>query len=50
MVNAGGIWLDERSCATVLITSREPADLPAFMRTIVGALQEARLPATNGAR
>jgi protease I len=51
MVNAGGIWIDEDVVRDGnVITSRKPADLPAFLRTIVGALKEARLPATNGAR
>ena len=51
MVNAGGIWVDEEVVRDGgLITSRKPDDLPAFMRTIVGALQEARLPVTNGSR
>jgi len=51
LVNAGGIWMDEEVVRDgSLITARKPADLPAFMRTIIGALQEARLPATNGAR
>jgi deglycase len=51
MVNAGGIWVDEEVVRDGgLITSRRPDDLPAFMRTIVGALQEARLPVTNGSR
>jgi protease I len=51
MVNAGGIWVDEEVAHDGgLITSRRPADLPAFMRTVVGALQEARLPATTGSR
>ena len=51
MVNAGGIWIDEEVVRDgSLITARKPADLPAFMRTIIGALREARLPATNGAR
>ena len=51
MLNAGGIWLDEEVVRDGgIITSRRPADLPAFMRTVVGALQEARMPATNGSR
>jgi protease I len=51
LVNAGGIWLDDEVVRDGnLITARKPADLPAFMRTIIGALREARLPATNGAR
>ena len=51
MVNAGGIWLDEEVVRDGgIITSRRPDDLPAFMRTVVDALQEARMPATNGSR
>lgn len=51
MVNAGGIWTDGEVVRDGdLITSRRPADLPAFMRTIVDALHEARVPATNGSR
>jgi protease I len=51
MVNAGGIWLDEEVVRDGgIITSRRPADLPAFMRAVVEALQEARTAATNGAR
>jgi protease I len=51
MANAGGIWVNEEVVRDGgLITSRRPGDLPAFMRTILGALQDARLPATNGAR
>ena len=51
MVNAGGIWRDEEVVRDGgIITSRRPADLPAFMRTVVDALQEARMPAAHGAR
>jgi len=51
LVNAGAIWVDEPVVRDAgLITARKPADLPAFLRTIVGALREARSPATNGAR
>lgn len=51
MVNAGGIWVDEEVVRDGgIITSRRPDDLPAFMRTVVGALQEAGTPATNGSR
>src|SRR5262249_29283097 len=43
MVNAGANWVDREVVRDgVLITSRSPADLPAFMRTIVGALRERR--------
>ena len=51
MVNAGGIWMDEAVVRDGgLITSRRPDDLPAFLRTILGALQEVRVPATRGSR
>jgi protease I len=51
MVNAGATWVDDEVVRDGrLITARKPADLPAFMRTIIRALQEARMPATNGAR
>jgi protease I len=50
MVNAGGIWADKEVVRDGrIITARKPSDLPAFMRTIGGALREAPLPATNGA-
>lgn len=50
MVNAGGIWLDEEVVRDgQIITARKASDLPAFMRTIGGALREVPLPATNGA-
>lgn len=39
MVNAGAEWVDEEVVRTDnLITSRQPGDLPAFCRTIIGAL------------
>jgi protease I len=51
MVNAGAIWVDEEAVRDGhLITARKPADLPSFLRTIVGALQEAPTSATNGIR
>jgi protease I len=51
LVNAGATWVDEPVVRDGnLITARKPADLPAFMRTVVGALHEARLSATNGTR
>ena len=42
MENAGAKWVD-RECVRDenIITSRKPTDLPAFMRTIIGALIEA---------
>jgi protease I len=39
MKNAGGHWIDEEVVRDGnLITSRKPADLPAFMRAVVEAL------------
>lgn len=41
LVNAGGIYVDAEVVRDGnLITSRVPADLPAFCRTIIAALQE----------
>ena len=46
MVNAGGIWVDEEVVQDgTIITSRRPADLPAFMRAILGALNRVDLGA-----
>jgi protease I len=43
MVNAGANWVDREVVRDgMLITSRMPADLPAFMRTTVAALKERR--------
>ena len=43
MVNAGANWVDREVVRDgTLVTSRSPADLPAFMRTIVAALRERR--------
>jgi protease I len=43
MVNAGVNWVDREVVRDGnLITSRSPADLPAFMRTIIAALAERR--------
>jgi protease I len=43
MVNAGANWVDREVVRDgTLITSRSPADLPAFMRTILIALRERR--------
>ena len=45
LVNAGAEYVDEEVVRDGnLITSRTPADLPAFLREIVGALQGAREP------
>lgn len=39
LVNAGGNWVDEEAVVDGgLVTSRTPADLPAFMRAIIGVL------------
>lgn len=51
MVNAGGQYVDQEVVRDGnLITSRTPADLPAFLREIVGALEDARVPAAAAAR
>src|SRR5919199_4735556 len=43
MVNAGATWLDREVVRDgTLVTSRSPADLPAFMRTTIAALKERR--------
>jgi len=43
MVNAGANWVDREVVKDgTLITSRSPADLPAFMRTTIGALKQRR--------
>ncbi len=40
MVHAGATWVDEQCVVDgKLITSRTPADLPAFMRAVVAALK-----------
>lgn len=39
LINAGAKWLDQEVvCDANLITSRTPADLPAFMRTIIESI------------
>lgn len=44
LVNAGGIWVDEPCVRDgSIITARTRADLPAFMRTVVGALMDSPL-------
>ncbi len=46
VVNAGGDWSDEEVVTDGnIITSRRPADLPAFMRTVVEALERAPVSA-----
>src|ERR687887_2055255 len=43
MVNAGANWVDREVVRDgTIITSRSPADLPAFMRTVLAALRERR--------
>ena len=50
LTNAGATYVDREVVRDGnLITSRTPDDLPAFMREIVGALSEARVPAAAGA-
>ena len=47
MVNAGATWVDREVVRdSNLVTARTPADLPAFMRTVIAALRERR---TDGA-
>ena len=42
MVHAGAEWVDEQVvCDGNLITSRTPADLPAFLRSILASLAQA---------
>lgn len=51
MVNAGANWVDREVVRDGnLITSRTPADLPAFMRTIVAVLRERRAGNAPAAR
>ncbi len=50
LVNAGAHYVDRDVVRDGnLITSRSPADLPAFMREVIKALVEAREPAVAGA-
>ena len=50
LVAAGANWVDAEVVVDGnLITSRKPDDLPAFLRTIIAAVKEAK-PATAGAR
>jgi protease I len=50
--NAGGRWVDEEVHTDQgLVTSRKPADLPAFCRTMIEEVREgvhARQAATTG--
>jgi protease I len=51
MVNAGANWVDREVVRDgMLITSRTPADLPAFMRTTLAALRERRTTPDNPQR
>lgn len=46
LINAGANWVDQEVVRDGnLITSRVPSDLPAFLRTIIAALQEAKVTA-----
>jgi deglycase len=48
MVNAGANWVDREVVRDgALVTSRSPADLPAFMRTIIAALRERHAASTS---
>ena len=49
VVNAGATYVDREVVRDGnLITARKPDDLPAFMRTILDALQERPTPSTHG--
>ena len=49
IVNAGATFVDREVVRDGnLITSRKPDDLPAFMRTIIEALQERPTPSAHG--
>ncbi len=51
LVNAGADYVDQEVVRDGnLITSRFPADLPAFLRETIAALEEARVPAGAAAR
>jgi protease I len=46
MVNAGATWLDQEVVVDgTLVTSRTPADLPAFCRTIIAVMEKQAVPA-----
>ena len=50
LVNAGAHYVDEEVVRDGnVITSRFPDDLPAFLREIIAALKESRVPAGAGA-
>lgn len=51
LVNAGARYVDQEVVRDGnLITSRFPADLPAFMRAVIAALREAAVPVGASAR
>lgn len=51
MENAGATWVDQEVVRDGnLVTSRTPADLPAFSRTMIEVLAGQRAPAVAGAR
>jgi protease I len=42
-MHAGANWVDQEVVVdSNLITSRTPDDLPAFMRAVIGAIQDSR--------
>ncbi|HMO14879.1 MAG TPA: type 1 glutamine amidotransferase domain-containing protein [Pirellulaceae bacterium] len=49
VVNAGAIWVDEECVVDGnLITSRTPADLPAFMKSVIQMLDTAKAEGSQG--
>jgi protease I len=46
MINAGTTWLDQEVVVDgTLVTSRTPADLPVFCRTIIAVMEKQAVPA-----
>ena len=49
LINAGANWVDQEVVRDGrLVTSRHPADLPAFCRTLIAALAEVTSPVAAG--